>query len=103
MKKSPKLTPTYLEKLAWQAREDVIGAADAEEGDCQPVAERLEELLERDGHDPGPMYGTFMGHPHQWIVVGKYSIDPTRDQFRHYAETEEEEEKLADSPVVVWK
>jgi hypothetical protein len=102
--KAPRLTTKYLIQCAWTARDKIIGGRDAEEGDCEPVAEEMIRLLKRDGHrDAQAIYGSFMNRPHEWVIVGNFNVDPTRDQFRYYAETDEEENKLVDNPIAVWR
>lgn len=58
--------------------------------------------LKRQGLDAYSVLGNWRGHPHQWVVVGAYGIDPTRDQFRHYVSDLEEVEFL-DKPVFIWR
>ena len=97
----PRLSRALLLEVAHRVRDRLLPDRDAEGGDCQPVAEALERALRRRGFGAGCRLGNWRGHPHMWVVVENWSIDPTRDQFRYYVE--EEEDALLDAPVLVWR
>ena len=96
------LSAIWLREVAQGIRNALLQDRDAENGDCEPVANALVNELVRRGFDAYSVFGNWRGHPHQWVVVSGYSIDPTRDQFRYYVD-QEEEDALEDEPVLVWR
>lgn len=89
---------------AHAARTSLLPDRDAEEGDCQPVAEAVVDELHRRGFsDAQVILGSYREHPHEWAAVGAYYIDPTYDQFRHFADTPDDEEDYLDNPIVIGK
>jgi 8-oxo-dGTP pyrophosphatase MutT (NUDIX family) len=51
------------------------------QGKCQEVSEALETQLIQQGYDAWSVFGWFDKHPHVFVRVGEYYIDPTYDQF----------------------
>ena len=97
------LTRRGLMAIGYAARDKMLQCS-AEGGSCQPVSEEIVRRLHKAGHKGAfEVFGSFDGHPHVWVRVGDWYIDATRDQFRHFAETEEEEADIEEHPVAVWR
>ena len=91
------------EQAAWQAREEIMPGRDAQDGDCQPVSERLVEILKEKGYaDAFAVFDQYEGHPHVWVRVQNWTIDPTHDQFALVA-PEDKEDFYLDNPILIRK
>ena len=101
-RKSPVCTMKVLRAVAEQVRDRLV-ACDAEEGSCQPVSEALVGALKKRGCPAFAVWGAWRGHPHMWVRSGSYFVDPTHDQFRHYATSDAEENWFYDHPILVGK
>jgi len=102
VKQVRKMTPAILWRHAEATRAQLLPDRDAEDGDCQPVAEEVVRRLHRAGYpDAFVVLGDWEGHPHIWVRVGDLCVDATYDQFRYFV-SDEEEEAMLDDPIRVW-
>jgi ribosomal protein S18 acetylase RimI-like enzyme/predicted GIY-YIG superfamily endonuclease len=80
---SEPLTKEFLERAAWEGRDMLIPDRDAQGGDCEPVSDKIYDVLKAKGVDAWIVYGAFGREPHSWVgVEGGWYIDATADQFQ---------------------